>query len=165
MTAWDLLGEDYDAMFCGELLPLTWRTKAKALLAYAAEIGKPDALEWLPLSRITVAHGVVHWAPPESEWWGGEYVSCDKAPTPAPHGWYWSEQVHEQCGDFGGIQCVSHDLPDAVCLVGTTPFKPTTADLFRAARAAGPEIHCITTGGGDEWLCRVIGPATVVSFQ
>lgn len=168
---WDLLGEDYDAMCHEGHLPLDWRTKAKALLAYAAEIGKPDAIEWLPLSNITVDHGVEHWAAPDTEWWGSTYVSCNKAPNPAPEGWHWSEDTHDDCGGLG--KCPMADSEGVICFGGRAPVvegqmvgdRTLVADLFAAAAAAGPEVRCITTGFGDEWLCRAIGPVTVVSFQ
>lgn len=54
--SWELVHED--AMVHVGHLPLDWRTKAKALLAYAAKTGDADALDRFPLSGIHAKHDV-----------------------------------------------------------------------------------------------------------
>jgi len=168
-TDWEMVGEDADAMSCDGHHPKDWRTVARALRAYAGDVGRWDAVE---LWRSTasdgghadmVKHGWKCEAPP-GQWWGGWYVIWSRVPAernPAPDSWVLvDEEPHEHDPDEG---CPG-DLPDgAVCL-----DLDDTADeeaVRQALGALGPEIVAASLAPGDSWACRLIGPVTVVDLD
>jgi hypothetical protein len=159
---WELVGDDAEAMCHDGHLPLDWRSKARALQAHD---DKTCALSCFPLSSLPIAHGWEIFAPPESEWWGGTILATTPSPNTPPQGWCWSDTPHEDCcgpepvdgdtepcawADVEGVQCHALD---------------PSADIAKVAANAPPEVKCIVTRHGDEWLCRIVGPVTVVDLR
>lgn len=154
---WELIGEDCEAMYHPGVLPLDWRTKAKALLAYAGEVDREAAL--LSLSIAKVVHGVCCWAPP-GEWYGGTCIAWSDQGD-APDGW-WAVGEHSQCEDDPGphdpaaAECEEDDI---LCL-RLDGHYPTT--LERICALMPESIHLVTAGEGWPWFSRVIHAVTVV---
>ena len=154
---WDLIGEDADAIYTTELLPLDWRTKAKACIAWGQEVDRPSACEMWATRRPAVVRGFECWAPP-GEWYGGTYVTwADVSTVNAPPGWCWLDVDHEECaGDYS--ECDGR--PDIVCL-DARPGKS-----FQDACAEAPEsVHLVSAGYGHEWLSRITRPCTVAVLR
>ncbi len=158
--SWDLVGEDYDAIAHHGHLPLDWHTKAKALLG--CDLGRFEAAEWLPLSKMQVVHGWLVKAPP-GEWWGSDYYTwTDKLPADEPDGWRWTDEDHQECAG-SGYPCSYLDEPGVLCL-GFDSW-PADDSIAVAARDAGPEVVAIAVGEGWPWLCRQVGPVTIVTCR
>lgn len=149
---WELAGADCEVICHPGLLPLDWRTKARALLAYTHEVDRGAALESLPTAKVV--HGVDCWAPP-GEWYGGTYIAwADRGD--APDGW-WPVGDHGECGTEYR-ECAGDDT---LCLDLDAYHQAAISDC---CAKAPPGVHLVTAGEGWPWYSRVIGPVTVVTL-
>lgn len=156
-AGWELVGEDYEAIFAHGTRPLDWRTKADALLAYAGEVDREAAL--LSLGTAKVVHGVCCWAPP-GEWYGGTYIAWSDQGD-APNGW-WAVGEHTQCENKPGPQFpVPGECEESgILCLRLDGHYPTT--LGRICALMPESIHLVTAGEGWPWFSRVILAVTVV---
>lgn len=155
---WELFGEDAEALVHDGRLPLDWRTKTKAMQAYAGEIDRSAAIDgW---HSATMRHGYNCWAPP-GEWYGGTWVDWPIDPEDdqdGPPGW-WNVGEHTWCPVDADDDSECADRADILCL-GLDKWDD---DAVRAACESAPlEVHLVTAGEGWPWLSRIIGPVTVV---
>lgn len=149
MNGWDLIGEDADALFHDGLLPLDWRTKARALHDYAHHVDRFEAVEaWQNRDELDLRHGSVCWAPP-GEWYGGEYVVWADTPQDSPDGWVNVGEHSDHAEHGADVMCLRLDGYD-------------DAKVRYWCSVAPPSIHLITCGEGWPWLSRILRPCTVL---
>ena len=162
-SGWELIGEDAEALYHDGHLPLDWRTKATALIAYGHEVDRGAALTCFA-DGVRVFHGVKCGAPP-GEWYGGDWIDWSTSSSGAPEGWqYAGDHVWCPIDPDDDSECAGR--PDIFCF-GLEPGEH--ADLIGAdkevrvaCRTAPPGVHLITAGEGWPWWSRIIGPVTVV---
>ena len=153
---WSLVGENAGALVCDAVLPLDWHTVALALLAYAKEVGRHEAKELLG-AGLKARLGVKCWAPP-GEWFGGEYYSWADQPAGTPDGWVvigeHGDECHQEC-----------ERPDVLCVWFLASGVLEDARAKVKEWSVPPNVNVVAAGPGVPWLCRVIGPVTVVDLH
>lgn len=159
---WELAGEDYDCVYHDGRLPLDWRTKARALLWWRAEVGDWGAALHMARDReIRPVHGVECWASPPTGWYGATWVTSQDPADDMPD-WLEEDDVHELCSalDELGNECEGH--PDILCLGldSTDPLRDVAARF--ACSLAPATVNLVTAGMDCPWFSRVVTPVTIV---